>query len=93
MWDPTRKKLVRRLLQEQDKVLRSYLAQKGGTRSKGGDRASARAGNMSNGTCMREDGARGPWTRDQILINKWGAWKLGFCLLFSLVLLSLLSLS
>ena len=37
-WDPIRKKLVRRLLEEQDKVLRSYFAQKGGTRSKGGDR-------------------------------------------------------
>ena len=37
-WDPIRKKLVRRLLEEQDKVLRSYFAQKGGTRNKGGDR-------------------------------------------------------
>ena len=37
-WDPIRKKLVRRLLEEQDKVLRSYFAQKGGTRSTGGDR-------------------------------------------------------
>jgi hypothetical protein len=37
-WDPIRKKLVRRLLEEQDKVLRSYFAQKGGTRSKGKDR-------------------------------------------------------
>ena len=37
-WDPIRKKLVRRLLEEQDKVLRSYFAQKGGTRSKGEDR-------------------------------------------------------
>jgi hypothetical protein len=34
-WDPIRKKLVRRLLEEQDKVLRSYFAQKGGARSKG----------------------------------------------------------
>ena len=25
-WDPIRKKLVRRLLEEQDKVLRSYFA-------------------------------------------------------------------
>ena len=33
-WDPIRKKLVRRLLEEQDKVLRSYFAQKGGTWSK-----------------------------------------------------------
>ena len=35
-WDPIRKKLVRRLLEEQDKVLRSYFAQKGGARSHGG---------------------------------------------------------
>ena len=27
-WDPIRQKLVRRLLEEQDKVLRSYFAQK-----------------------------------------------------------------
>ena len=27
-WDPIRKNLVRRLLEEQDKVLRSYFAQK-----------------------------------------------------------------
>jgi hypothetical protein len=32
-WDPIRQKLVRRLLEEQDKVLRSYFAQKGGARS------------------------------------------------------------
>jgi hypothetical protein len=31
-WNPIRQKLVRRLLEEQDKVLRSYFAQKGGTR-------------------------------------------------------------
>ena len=36
-WDPIRKKLVRRLLEEQDKVLRSYFAQKGGVRSQGGN--------------------------------------------------------
>jgi len=37
-WDPIRtEKLVRRLLEEQDKVLRSYFTQKGGTRGKGGD--------------------------------------------------------
>jgi hypothetical protein len=41
-WDPIRKKLVRRLLEEQDKVLRSYFAQKGGTRSKGGDRGNCK---------------------------------------------------
>ena len=48
-WDPIRKKLVRRLLEEQDNVLRSHFAQKGGTRSKGGDRDTTRAGNMSMG--------------------------------------------
>jgi hypothetical protein len=47
-----------------------------GRRARRGAGAIARAGNMSNGTCMREDGARGPWPSDQILIN-WGAWKLG----------------
>ena len=31
-WNPIRQKLVRRLLEEQDKVLRSYFAQKEGTR-------------------------------------------------------------
>jgi len=73
-WDPIRKNLVRRLLEEQDQLLRSYFAQKGGMRSKGGDRAIARAGR----TCMRdEDGARGQWPSDQLL-PQWGAWKWGF---------------
>ena len=35
-WDPICKKLVRHLLEEQDKVLRSYFAQKGGSQSQGG---------------------------------------------------------
>jgi hypothetical protein len=35
-WDPIRKNLVRRLLEEQDKVLRSYFAQKSGVRSQRG---------------------------------------------------------
>ena len=35
-WNPIRQKLVRRLLEEQDKVLRSYFAQKGGTRGQRG---------------------------------------------------------
>jgi hypothetical protein len=35
-WDSIRKKLVRRLLEEQDKVLRSCFAQKGGSGCKGG---------------------------------------------------------
>jgi hypothetical protein len=36
-WDLVRQKLVRRLLEEQDKVLRSYFAQKGGARSQRGE--------------------------------------------------------
>jgi hypothetical protein len=36
-WDPIRKKLARSLIEEKVKVLRSYFAQKGGTRNKGGD--------------------------------------------------------
>jgi ribonuclease HI len=36
-WDLIRQNLVRRLLQEQDKVLRSYFAQKGGARSQRGE--------------------------------------------------------
>jgi hypothetical protein len=41
-WDSIRKKLVRRLLEEQDKVLLSYFAHKGGTRSKGEDRSNCK---------------------------------------------------
>jgi hypothetical protein len=36
-WDPIRQKLVRRLLEEQVKVLRSYFAQKGGARGQRGE--------------------------------------------------------
>ena len=35
--DLIRQKLVRRLLEEQDKVLRAYFAQKGGARSQRGE--------------------------------------------------------
>ena len=69
-WDPNRKKLLRRLLEEQDKVLRSYscsyFAQKGGTRSKGGDRSNGKGREHVHGTCMREEGARGPWPSDHL---------------------------
>jgi hypothetical protein len=41
-WDPIGKKLLRRLLEEQDKVLPSYFAQTGGTRSKRGDRGNCK---------------------------------------------------
>ena len=36
-WDPIRQKQVRGLLEEQDKVLRAYFAQKGGARSQMGE--------------------------------------------------------
>ena len=36
-WDLIRQKLVRRLLEEQDKVLRTYFTQKGGVRSQRGE--------------------------------------------------------
>ena len=36
-WDLVRQKLVRRLLEEQDEVLRSYFAHKGGARGQKGE--------------------------------------------------------
>ena len=73
-WDPVRKKLERRLLEEQDKVLRSYFAQKGGARSQGGEGIHGQgSGNMLSGTCMREEEsnrARGPELDDQIVIKR-----------------------
>jgi hypothetical protein len=36
-WNPISQKLGRRLLEEQDKVLRSYFAQKGGTQGQRGE--------------------------------------------------------
>jgi len=47
-WDLIRQKLVRRLLEEQDKVLRSYFAQNwGGAKSKGGGDSG-----QGSGTCQ-----------------------------------------
>jgi hypothetical protein len=43
-WDPIRKKLVRLLLEEQDKVLRSYFAQRGGRGARGGTGAAVGPG-------------------------------------------------
>jgi len=74
-------KLVRRLLEEQDKVPRSYFARR--RAAGGGGGGGPKCKRREYGTCMREDGARGPWPSDQIL--KWETWKLGFFrLLFSL---------
>jgi hypothetical protein len=39
-----------------------------------GARGGTRARNISNGICMRDDGARGSWPSDQLLIQ-WGEWK------------------
>ena len=58
-WDLIRQKLVRRLLQEQDKVLRAYTSHRRvGREVKGGQGFRARVGNMSSGTCMHEGGAK-----------------------------------
>jgi hypothetical protein len=71
-WDLIRQKLVRRLLEEQDKVLRTCFAHKGGARSQRGKGFRARVGNTSSGTCMREEGAKsvcGPKLTDQIVFK------------------------
>ncbi len=63
--DLIRQKLVRRLLEEQDKVLRAYFAQKGGARSQRGEGIQGRE--HVSGTCMREEGAKsvcGPMLND-----------------------------
>ena len=49
-WDIIRKKLVRRLIDEQDKVLKSHFPPKGGTWSKEGTFENIKAGNMSAST-------------------------------------------
>jgi len=71
-WDLIRQKLVSRLLEEQDKVLRAYFAQKGGARSPRKVGIRARVGNTSSGACMREEGAKsvcGPKLTDQIVFK------------------------
>jgi hypothetical protein len=71
-WDLIRQKLVRRLLEDQDKVLRTYFAQKGGAQSQRGQGFRSRVGNMSSGTCMQEDGVKsacGPKSNDQIVFK------------------------
>jgi hypothetical protein len=77
--DPIRQKLVRRLLEEQNKVLRSYFAQKGGARGQKGEGFTAKVGNMSSGTCTFEEGVNsvcGPKLNDQRGVRKGGG-KLG----------------
>jgi hypothetical protein len=72
-WDPIRQKLVRRLLEEQDKVLRSYIAQKSGARGQRGKGLTAKVGNVSSGTCTCEEGSNsvcGPKLNDQRGVRK-----------------------
>jgi hypothetical protein len=52
-WDSIRKKLVRRVLEEQDKVLRSYFVPKGGTRSKGEDRSNCKGRENVGHVCVK----------------------------------------
>jgi hypothetical protein len=81
-WGPIRKKLVRRLLEEQDKVLRSCFAHKGGMRSKGEEQW------QGPGTCpmghicvkmARADLGQVPNSR---FSEKRGNWGCFVCLLF-----------
>jgi len=77
-WDPICKKLVRHLLEEQDKVIQSYFAQKGGTRNKGEVRRKCKGRECPK--CTREDGTPGSWPSAPLSLQ-WGAWKFGvFCL-------------
>ena len=92
-WDPIRKKLVRRLLEEKDKVLRSYFAQKGGTRSKGEDRSNCKGREHVHGTFMREDGARGSWPSAQLSLQKGSVKIEGVLFVYYFLWFSLLSLS
>ena len=65
-WDPIRQKLVRRLLEEQDKVLRSYFAQKGGTRGQRGEGTHGK-GREHVCTCKaRADSVCGTKVHDQV---------------------------
>jgi hypothetical protein len=78
-WDPIRQKVVRRLLEEQDKCYGPTSHRRVGREVKGGKGFMAGVGNMSSGTCMREEGAnsvRGPKLNDQI-VRKGRVGKLG----------------
>jgi len=57
-WDPICMKLMRPLLEEQDKVLRSYFAQMGGTRSKGEDRSNCKGREHVQHVCVKMARAR-----------------------------------
>ena len=78
-WNPIRQKLVRRLLEEQDKVLRSYFAQKGegGREFKEGESLTTKVGSMSSGTCTCEARTEGKGVKPRCMIkgsarDEWG---------------------
>jgi hypothetical protein len=87
-WDPIRKKLARGLIEEQDKALRSYFAQKGGTRNKGGDMGSCKGWEhvrLLRHVCVKKARA----DRDRV-IKSWLSREHGF---FSFLNLSLVKSS
>ena len=59
-WESIRKRLARRLMEEQDKVLRSYFAQRAGRGAREGTWENIKDGNMSASTCPHKKGAGGP---------------------------------
>jgi hypothetical protein len=78
-WNPIRQKLVRRLLEEQDKVLRPTSHRREKREVKRGKGFTAKVGNMSSGTCTCAEGANsacGPKLNDQRGVKKGGG-KLG----------------
>ena len=58
-WDPIHKKLTRRLIEGQDKVLRLISHKKAGRGARERTWANVKAGNMSASTYMCEEGASG----------------------------------
>ena len=66
-------------LEEQDKVLRSYFAQKGegGREFKEGESLTTKVGSMSSGTCTCEEGTEGKGAKPRCMIkgrarDEWG---------------------
>ena len=94
-WNLIRQKLVRRLLEEQDKVLRSCFAQKGGTRGQRGEGTHGQGrehvkwdmyGSSKSGKCaepryMTKGSVRDEWGRFSSVV--------GFIYLFKLSLIKL----
>jgi len=59
-WDLFRKKLAKRLVEKQDKVLLSYLHKRAGRGAREGPWKFMKAGNMSVSTYERKEGAGEP---------------------------------